>query len=123
MITSPGDPWDSYPKFSFPASVASTNVMTSALFLFMTRIRSPGSIAPTEPSSSCIIDPDSTTTIGGNEPVDIHIEPSSRTTNPIAIDPSLTNGLTVRVSGLSESESGASSDTSFLLGASPGLYF
>ena len=91
-----------------------------ALFLFMTRIRSPGSMAPTEPSSSCIIDPDSTTTIGGKEPVEIHIEPSRRTTNPSASDPSLTNGLTVRVSELSESESGASSDTSFLLGASSG---
>ena len=41
-------------------------------------------MAPSEPSSSCIIEPDSTTTIGGKEPVATHMDPSNSTTRPRA---------------------------------------
>ena len=61
----------------------------STLSGFIINTKSPGSIAPMEPSSLCFIEPDSTTTIGGNIPVANHIEPSNKKTNPTASNASL----------------------------------
>ena len=55
----------------------------------MIKTKSPGSIAPREPSSLCFIEPDSTTTMGGNIPVANHIEPSNKKTKPTARKTSL----------------------------------
>ena len=75
------------------SSEASTYVIISTLSGFITKTKSPGSMAPNEPSSVCFIEPDSTTTIGGNIPVASHIEPSNRNTKPIARNASLKYNL------------------------------